>query len=118
MTTPRSGLCVGCGVAVALHYDEHNVKLSCDEARDRHFRLSDVPTDPQPSPIGAVLHTLLGATLVSTPSPRDDTGHGSSVKSQLRGETRAKQPDWLTEAIVQDVHQERGTAKAIAASLG
>lgn len=44
--------------------------------------------------------------------------HPSSLKAELRGETSAKQPRWLTEVVATSVHAVRGTVKRLAAALG
>jgi hypothetical protein len=45
-------------------------------------------------------------------------GRKKQAHAELRGETSAKQPRWLTDVVATTVHAVRGTVKAIAIALG
>jgi hypothetical protein len=55
---------------------------------------------------------------MSLPARLDSIGRPSLAKAELRGERSAQQPDWLTTAVADCVHAERGTVKRVAATLG
>lgn len=48
----------------------------------------------------------------------DDIRRAAPAKSELRGEISPKQPAWLGDVVRDTLHRERGTVKAVAATLG